>query len=294
MPLITVILPTCDRPDLVGRALASVLAQAGVEFEVALVDSNHRTPPVRDNPALAALLADPRVRVIEPQPHPRNASEARNAGIAAARGEWITYLDDDDVYLAGKMQRQLALALATAAPLVLCGYEVNLPLRRRVRQVARAEFTGDECLVGADYPTPMIFHRADPAARFDPALRAGHDHVFAVEYLVRHKFLRVPCVQASLVSVFLQDGPRVNTEVYEVWRAHRVCMQRCGRAFSRPARRAYLATGLLMRARGGHGGLGHFIHCLHCVLATRGWRSWRLLVNAAVIRSGWFRRWMVT
>ncbi|HYP15919.1 MAG TPA: glycosyltransferase family A protein, partial [Opitutus sp.] len=89
MPLVSVILPTCDRPALWPRALDSVLRQTCADLEVLLVDSNRAAPPVRAQPEFAARRADARVVLVEGAHRP-NASAARNLGLAAARGEWIT------------------------------------------------------------------------------------------------------------------------------------------------------------------------------------------------------------
>ena len=97
MPAVSVILPTCDRPDLWPRALASVLRQSWADLEVVLIDSNRRTPPISSKPEWAGLLADPRV-VLVARPHAPCAAAARNLGLTVARGEWVTYLDDDDEY----------------------------------------------------------------------------------------------------------------------------------------------------------------------------------------------------
>lgn len=295
MSLISVILPTCDRPELVPRALGSVLAQTGVEFEVVLVDSNRRTGPVADNPQLRALLDDPRVRLIVPRPRPTNASEARNAGLDAAAGEWISYLDDDDEYLPDKLQQQRALAERSGAALVICGYTVVMPHRRRIRQCDTSEYRGDRCLVGADYPTPVMMHRADPDLRFEPRALAGQDHLFALDFLAKHGEFRVPCVTRGLLVMHTHDGPRVNLGNRDsIWWETRWCLKRHRRHFSRRARRAYMATGLLARAQGDHVGWGEYLHCLRRVGATQGWRSWRLVINALARRSAWLSRWVVT
>jgi len=210
MSLISVILPTCDRPAWVGRALASVLAQTGVELEVVVVDSNRDTPPVAENLALQAQLRDPWVRVVVPAIPPQNASQARNAGLDRVQGDWVSYLDDDDIYRPGKLARQWGCAQETGADLVICGYEVGVRGLRRIRQCHTSEYAGDACLVGADYPTPVIFHRADPELRFDPNAVAAQDHLFAINYLARRGALRMPCVTENLLVMHTHDGPRVN------------------------------------------------------------------------------------
>jgi hypothetical protein len=92
-PLLTVVLCTFNRADLVMRTLDAVLAQEGVDFEVVVVDdgSTDATPET----LAAAAERDPRVRPVRQD----NAglSAARNTGLAEAVGAWVVFLDDDDV-----------------------------------------------------------------------------------------------------------------------------------------------------------------------------------------------------
>jgi glycosyltransferase involved in cell wall biosynthesis len=100
-PRFTVVVPTCRRPHLLGRALASVLAQTWEDWELVVVDD------VGDE-ATRALVAeraerDPRFRYTASAPSggrsPGGPAVARNAGIEVARGEYIAFLDDDDELL---------------------------------------------------------------------------------------------------------------------------------------------------------------------------------------------------
>jgi len=98
-PLFSVLMPTRNRPALFDAALASVLAQADVAFEVVTIDDGS------DNPALAAYadlpgLADPRVRriLLERTARGHGPSFVINHAALHARGEYLAFLDDDDTW----------------------------------------------------------------------------------------------------------------------------------------------------------------------------------------------------
>ena len=105
MSVVSVVIPTFKRPQLVLRAINSVLQQTHQELEVIVVANRldlHTTQGVRSVP-------DPRVRLLG-TPVPLSAGAARNAGVDQAKGEWVAFLDDDDEWLPNKIERQLEVA----------------------------------------------------------------------------------------------------------------------------------------------------------------------------------------
>lgn len=92
-PRVSVILRTKDRPDLLAEALASLRAQTFGDFQTVLVNDGAPVPDALLSPAPGRGLT-----VVAP-PAPGGRTRALNAGLAAARGAWVAYLDDDDVYL---------------------------------------------------------------------------------------------------------------------------------------------------------------------------------------------------
>jgi hypothetical protein len=93
-PLVTVIVRTKDRPALLKEAVASLRAQTFTDFETVVVNDGGDAPPAE------ALAPEPGagLRVVDTTaPHGR--SRALNTGIAAARGRFVAFLDDDDLFL---------------------------------------------------------------------------------------------------------------------------------------------------------------------------------------------------
>jgi glycosyltransferase involved in cell wall biosynthesis len=92
-PFFTVVIPVYNRANVLGEAIRSVLAQSEQDFEIVIVDDGSRDDP---KPVVDAF-ADPRIRYIHQEN--RGGGAARNAGIDAARGVFIAFLDSDDVFL---------------------------------------------------------------------------------------------------------------------------------------------------------------------------------------------------
>jgi glycosyltransferase involved in cell wall biosynthesis len=104
-PRVTVAVSTWNRAHLVGRAIASILAQTFADFEVLVVDDGSTD----HTPGVLAGIGDPRLRIIRLDPN-GGISRARNAALATARGEWLAFLDDDNEWEPEYLARQLALA----------------------------------------------------------------------------------------------------------------------------------------------------------------------------------------
>ena len=110
VPEVTVVIPTRNRAPLLGGALSSALVQEEVDVEVIVVDDGSTD----DTQARLDRVGDPRVRRLR-NATPEGAARARNAALALAAGEWIAFLDDDDLWAPRKLRRQLDAAAAAGA-----------------------------------------------------------------------------------------------------------------------------------------------------------------------------------
>jgi glycosyltransferase involved in cell wall biosynthesis len=114
-PKVTVVIPTQGRWPLLQRTLGGVLRQRAVELEVVIVDDGSSD----ETAERLAALGHRRVRPIR-HAVSRHVAATRNAGIAAARGEWIAFLDDDDLWAPDKLRAQLGVAAARKADFAWC------------------------------------------------------------------------------------------------------------------------------------------------------------------------------
>jgi glycosyltransferase involved in cell wall biosynthesis len=102
LPLVSVIIPTFDRPEFLKAALRSVMRQTLPDLEVVVVDDGSTADVL---PVLNAV-DDGRIRYFKHESN-RGEAAARNTGILNARGAYLAFLDDDDQWLPEKLHLQL-------------------------------------------------------------------------------------------------------------------------------------------------------------------------------------------
>jgi glycosyltransferase involved in cell wall biosynthesis len=110
-PLVTCIMPTCDRHCFLPEAIRYFLRQDYPNLELVIVDDGNR-------PVASLLPDDPRIRFVRLS-EKKNVGAKRNIACAAAHGEFIIHWDDDDWYPADRVTRQIA-ALQTGRA-EICG-----------------------------------------------------------------------------------------------------------------------------------------------------------------------------
>jgi glycosyltransferase involved in cell wall biosynthesis len=100
--LVSIIIPTYNRPGLLRRALGTALGQTYRDIEVIVVDDCSKV----DVASVIKDLGDPRVRLIRHEVN-QGAPAARNTGIASAKGRYVAFLDDDDEWYPEKIEAQV-------------------------------------------------------------------------------------------------------------------------------------------------------------------------------------------
>ena len=115
MPLISVIIPTRNRRELLLRAIDSVLKQTHEELEIIVIDD------ASDDGTQSAVLDlhEERVQYVRLQ-EAQGACAARNRGVDMARGEYIAFQDSDDIFHPDKLEKQLQYLTKTGADVTAC------------------------------------------------------------------------------------------------------------------------------------------------------------------------------
>jgi glycosyltransferase involved in cell wall biosynthesis len=133
MPLVSVIIPTFNYSEFLPSAVDSALGQTVRDLEVLVIDDGS-TDATR---AVIARFSDHRL-TYHYQDN-RGLAAARNRGIRLASGKYLAFLDADDLWLPGKLERQLPLLeVGGRLGLVYGGYEV-IDARGRVQAVRQPQ-----------------------------------------------------------------------------------------------------------------------------------------------------------
>ena len=103
MPKVSVVIPTYQHAHFVAQAISSVLSQTYCDLEVIVVDDGSTD----DTQEIVAGFGE-QIRVVQ---HEKNSglSAARNTGIQLSRGEYVAFLDADDIWLPEKLEKQIPL-----------------------------------------------------------------------------------------------------------------------------------------------------------------------------------------
>ena len=156
-PLVSVVIPAYNASKWIGETLESVLAQDFTDFEVVVVDDGSI-----DDTAQVVAGYGGRVCLIRKQKG--GVSSARNVGIRAARGEYIAFVDADDLWAKEKLRLQVDLLKRTGLAWVYCdGVAFDDKSGRRLFRFGKAnrQYDGDilKSLFLASFipsPTPVI------------------------------------------------------------------------------------------------------------------------------------------
>lgn len=188
--MISVIMLTYNREDLVGRAIESVLVQTYRDFEYIIVDNGSTDCSGQIADGYAA--EDTRIRVIHRERG--NIGSGRNAGLDAARGDYITFIDDDDWLEPNFLEFLWNLAEEHGADISVCGSWRETVGVRQPKYVfdGTYDYTGEDAVIemlkreklNAGTPTKLIDRRLFDDLRYDSL--AKYDDIRMTYKLLAH------------------------------------------------------------------------------------------------------------
>lgn len=197
--LISVIIPCFNGEDCIADAVQSVLAQSHATLQCIIIDD-------RSTDRSASIIADLAARDRRVTPiylsKNRGAAGARNAGLSVAQGEWITFLDADDLYYEHRLSKLLSVARSTDAEiaydnLAIADYPSMTPkyvafanLPKRVSLLSSEDYLrrsiGLNGSLSSGYIKPIIssalLRRTD--IEFDVRFRSGEDFLFYSQLII--------------------------------------------------------------------------------------------------------------
>lgn len=191
IPLVSVVVPTLNRPAELGQALASITAQRGVDLtEVEVIVVNDGGAPVESVVCAARERGLPVTGVVHPRR--RGLPSARNTGLDRARGRYVAFLDDDDVF----MPRHLATALtglesgADGVATTCLVTDHRIDPARPVTEAVAWDVGFDPLLLEACnlFPVHTAVFRRPATARLHPELPAIEDWDFWLRLTREHGY----------------------------------------------------------------------------------------------------------
>lgn len=206
--MISIIIPTYKNRGGLLKSIDSVLKQeCDTAIEVIVVDDNNpETPERKTTEALMHQYEAISQVVYIRHSHNKNGAAARNTGIRSSKGEYIAFLDDDDIFLPGKLQKQkdylnqhldyaatYCLARRGGRPVVCTPYKGKIA--KELLMMKTAMFT----------PTLMFRREALEAINgFDESFRRHQDYEMLLRFF--RKGFKMGCVEEILTEIGLNEG----------------------------------------------------------------------------------------
>ncbi|MDP9131762.1 MAG: glycosyltransferase, partial [Nitrospirota bacterium] len=220
LPMVSVIVPTCNRPERLRAALASINRQEYQDFEVIVV--NDGTFPVES--VVTEMNLAGRMTLVN---HDRNRglAAARNTGLRLAKGTYVAYLDDDDRFLSDHLGTLVAcLERGTHQVAYTDAWRiVEREVDGEPTEVGRdrpysSEFDAHRLLVANYIPVLCLMHRRsclDDVGLFDESLFVHEDWDLWIRLATRYPFAHI--AQTTAEFTWRSDGSSMTSRDQDVF-----------------------------------------------------------------------------
>jgi glycosyltransferase involved in cell wall biosynthesis len=249
-PLVSVIIPTYNRASLLGEAIASVRKQTYHDWELIVVDDGSTDETAR----IPTTHDEGRIRVLH-LPHLGQPGRVRNAGLAVAQGEYVAFLDDDDLWQPEKLATQVGLLLATRCRWSYTGFiRVDADGKPFWRTTADRIHTGRILpallAIRAAVALPTVVAERSliaEAGLFDETMRIHEDHALWLNLAAREDVTatadHLTTVRDHPGRIFRPEAYQFMVRLYRKWHAtltdrglRRICRRRIAISLLQDAR----------------------------------------------------------
>lgn len=206
--MISVVIPTYKNRGGLYRSIDSVLSQkCDTEIEVIVVDDNGPDFPERKTTEslMQKYSQETRVRYIQHSEN-KNGAAARNTGIKASKGEYIAFLDDDDLFLPGKLQKQVNYLQAhpefDAVYCLACKNGKNYSSTSYEGRPMKEMLMLETCMY-----TPCLMFRRDALLSidgFDESFRRHQDYDLLLRFFATGH--SIGCLKEVLTEIGVNEG----------------------------------------------------------------------------------------
>lgn len=234
--LVSIIIPTYKRPGMLGRAIESCLNQTYSNIEILVIDDNNPDSEGRKETEIFMdnYKSNKKVKYIKRDKNGGGCA-SRNTGIDSANGEYLCFLDDDDVYFEEKIEKQLNFMKKNKLDASFSGSETYDETKNKiVKTQTHKNFE--------KYDNILVYHIVEMIVSPQTFMYktsvirnlGGFDDVKAgQEYYLMYKTItnnyKVGCIHDVLARIYIHSGERITTsknklnaerQLYELKKKH--------------------------------------------------------------------------
>lgn len=220
LPLVSVVIPTFNRPQYLQRCIESIKNQTYKNIEIIVVDDNNpNTLERRETEKVLSLYKNNSNIIYLKHERNKNGSAARNTGWKFSKGEYITFVDDDDIIYSDKIQKQVNCLAGLDRSWGACYTGYQLIKKNGSRQISKETRQGD-CYIDALMRTlfmgsgsNLLLRRevVDKINGYDESFIRNQDIEFLARVLEKYK---LAYVDEILLSIY-QDDDRIASRSFE-------------------------------------------------------------------------------
>lgn len=217
-PLVSVIIPTYKRSDLIRKTIDSVLHQTYENIEIIVVDDNGRgcENQIKTEQTLHKYIVEKKIIYLVHEKN-KNGSAARNTGLSHAKGTFVNFLDDDDFLHPTKIEKSVnvLMDLNNQYRAAYCNSEIwakrfNSIIKVTTNNHLSGSFMKEYLLGKCLFNTSAILFRMDAVKSlngFDDSFVRHQDYEFMVRFFEKYK---IKCVGNEPLLVYDITSDRFN------------------------------------------------------------------------------------